>query len=48
MMPPKIQAHHITQEGAPTQWKATGREEGIGWKPEAQPGRSDGGLIGSG
>ncbi len=31
MTPPKIQALGITQEGAPTRWKATGFVEGIGW-----------------
>ena len=31
MTTPKIQALGITQEGAPTRWKATGAVEGIGW-----------------
>jgi hypothetical protein len=31
MTPPKIQALGITQEGAPTRWKATGYVEGLGW-----------------
>jgi hypothetical protein len=31
MTPPKIQALGITQEGAPTRWRATGYVEGIGW-----------------
>jgi hypothetical protein len=31
MTPPEIQAPGITQEGAPTRWKARGYIEGIGW-----------------
>jgi hypothetical protein len=31
MTPPEIQALGITQEGAPTRWKARGYIEGIGW-----------------
>jgi hypothetical protein len=31
MTPSKIQALGITQEGAPTRWKATGYVEGISW-----------------
>ncbi len=31
MTPPPIQALGITQEGAPTRWKATGYVAGIGW-----------------
>jgi hypothetical protein len=31
MKTPTIQALGITQEGAPTRWKATGYVEGIGW-----------------
>ena len=31
MTTPNIQALGITQEGAPTCWKATGYVEGIGW-----------------
>jgi hypothetical protein len=31
MTPPKIQGLGITQEGAPTRWKATGDVEGVGW-----------------
>ena len=27
----KIQALGITQEGAPTRWKATGYVDGVGW-----------------
>jgi hypothetical protein len=30
-MTPKIQALGITQEGAPTSWRATGYVEGLGW-----------------
>jgi hypothetical protein len=30
MIPPMIQALGITQEGAPTRWRATGDVEGIG------------------
>jgi hypothetical protein len=31
MTSPKIQALGITQEGAPTRWKATGYVDGVGW-----------------
>jgi hypothetical protein len=31
MTPPKIQALGITQEGAPTRWRATGYVESLGW-----------------
>jgi hypothetical protein len=31
MTPHKIQALGITQEGAPTRWRATGYVEGLGW-----------------
>jgi hypothetical protein len=31
MTQPKIQALGVTQEGAPTRWKATGYVEGVGW-----------------
>jgi hypothetical protein len=31
MTPPTIQALGITQEGAPTRWKATGYVAGVGW-----------------
>ncbi len=31
MTPPKIQGLGVTQEGAPTRWKATGYAQGIGW-----------------
>ena len=31
MTTPKIQGLGITQEGLPTNWKATGYVEGIGW-----------------
>jgi hypothetical protein len=31
MTPPKIQALGVTQEGAPTRWKATGYVDGVGW-----------------
>jgi hypothetical protein len=31
MTTPTIQALGITQEGAPTRWKATGYVEGVGW-----------------
>jgi hypothetical protein len=29
--PPEIQALSITQEGAPTSWRARGYVEGLGW-----------------
>jgi hypothetical protein len=29
--PPEIQALWVTQEGAPTRWKATGYVDGVGW-----------------
>jgi hypothetical protein len=31
MNPPWIHALGITQEGAPTRWKATGYVDGVGW-----------------
>lgn len=31
MTTPRIQALGITQEGAPTRWKATGYVDGVGW-----------------
>jgi hypothetical protein len=31
MTPPEIQTLGVTQEGAPTRWKARGYVEGIGW-----------------
>jgi hypothetical protein len=31
MTSPKIQALGITQEGAPTRWKATGYVDGVDW-----------------
>jgi hypothetical protein len=31
MTSPKIQALGITQEGAPTPWKATGYVDAVGW-----------------
>jgi hypothetical protein len=31
MTPPEIQALRVTQEGAPTRWRAKGYVERIGW-----------------
>jgi hypothetical protein len=31
MTPPKIQALGVTQERAPTRWRATSYVEGVGW-----------------
>ena len=31
MTPPTIQALGVTQEGAPTRWRATGYVEDVGW-----------------